>query len=1017
MFDKYYMQQRGNLEEQIEQVKAMAKTEFFWLLDDTVDYRNFDFSFIPDRFQRQYKHSWGSHNNKFAGTTWLIQKHSDSTDVVYHDEILPSIFAPDVIFTNHHVPNTRTDWAWVVDKDIDYTDFNFDWLPDHWDRDKRHKFAMRGTNKLSYTELRRPSREKPPFTYTTFNYEVMYHKSDLIFAKNQMMTVKDHDLSRRKLTTRFMENNGGWCWVINHDIDYTDFDFNWLPDTSDKTDLAKTYSFAMSGTTDLCLTHLVNTQFTTTQPEIIFESNLKFKPDALAKRYWDTTKVIPYTEEFDWLSGMAKTLDNIDDAIYSEFGLKWIWILDDRIDYTNFDFNWLPNSYDLSFIHCFTMAGTEQLSYTWLINTQAWLGKEKKFKFHNSDLVFKGEIPKYNLDSAITSDCEWYHDRVAQIQNKKIPHEYAWIVDSRIDYSNFNFNWIPDRDGHEYIHCFTMAGTDQLSYTWLVTPQSLETKKFKFYDAGLSFKNPILKVFWPDLADVVLSGTDWNDSLANWVLAQNITDEYVWIIDKRIDYTMFDFTWLPDRDGHEYIHCFANKDKEQLSYTWLVNTKTLRKKQFKFYSSNLELNGSAIDYAFIDFGNDLPVVGTSFRTRFVGNMEDVLRNLCKKATTEWLYIKSSISRYPRNFDWNWIPDHDQIEQTHCWPTHDTEKGETFLIHIPSFNRTNTFKFNFDHTPLERYPWPNIMYKCDNLAEALNTIPRNPSLYTLYCKNTDEVFSFPSLSLWDERPVIGLNSGNSISLVPRECIVKEEIYEYPHLKKYSNYGKPVLLDAAFISHDEMDRASNYTAAYYYCDKANIAIRTTSNVDGRLNAYKAAAKSAQSDWVLTFFAKSRVMSDFTEFKWRPDYWQKPKHYIFFNHNADLDLTYGHMAPIAYNVKLLQMNSGGLDITLAQEHAVVPLVITQTSLTDPWEIWRTTYREVIKLLHYKETSSSIELDYRLNKWLEGSSNSIWFKRGAEDAVRFYNAFGGDMNWLMLTVEWEYLRNTFQQSYPKEI
>ena len=120
---------------------------------------------------------------------------------------------------------------------------------------------------------------------------------------------------------------------------------------------------------------------------------------------------------------------------------------------------------------------------------------------------------------------------------------------------------------------------------------------------------------------------------------------------------------------------------------------------------------------------------------------------------------------------------------------------------------------------------------------------------------------------------------------------------------------------------------------------------------------------------------------------------------HHNLDLELTYGHMAPIAYNKQLMLENTGGLDMTLAQEHAVIPIVLSDTYLTDPWDIWRTAFRETVKLMYYAKTDESIELKYRLHTWL--NAEQTWYKNGAQDARDFFESVDGAIIILDMTTK----------------
>jgi hypothetical protein len=171
-----------------------------------------------------------------------------------------------------------------------------------------------------------------------------------------------------------------------------------------------------------------------------------------------------------------------------------------------------------------------------------------------------------------------------------------------------------------------------------------------------------------------------------------------------------------------------------------------------------------------------------------------------------------------------------------------------------------------------------------------------------------------------------------------------------------------------------------------------------------AYHAAARASTTPWFFAVFAKLQVSKQFP-WNWQPDRMQQPKHYIFHAHNPINDLTYGHQAMIAYNRKLALENTGvGLDFTLDQAHEVVPIVSgTAMYAETPWMCWRTAFREVIKL---KASLPDVENEYRLRQWLNvDKGTGQWSSKGAEDAVEYYDAVGGDFAELRKSYDWAWL------------
>ena len=1010
MYDRFYYS--GDLNAAIQRAVNLSRTEFAWILFNAVDYTDFNLRWIPPTHQRNQCHVWSSHHNANSHTVWLIPvdyiKQSGKLEYNYHSEILPAI------------PGEITGYEWVIDHRIDYTDFNFNWLPNRSDWHKTHAFAMKNTNELAYTFLKMYD-----------NADIQYHTSDLMF---KVGAASDE-----------------WQWITDPRIDYTNFDFNWLPD---RWDSDKINCFPMRGTEKLAYTKLVNLKFSTTEekyqsgdlwfsepiPRLTQEEYINSVNDNL-EWVWIIDNRIDYSNfDFTWLPDAwdidkvnCFAMDNTEELCYTKLintkhcknkqkfhrtnlnfskpipkvteherhlvDSEWVWVIDDRIDYTNFNFNWLPDFWDKEKKHCFTMKGTKQLYYTYLYNTKQLITEEK---FYESNLYFKEPIVQVtDAESIVSIDSEW-----------------VWVVDPRVDYKKFDFNWLPDSYDLDKTHCFVMYGHEQLSYTKLVNTRYTQIEN-KYHLSNLKFKRLIQdKLYWPNFNNTMLSGFDWNDKLANWVIEQELEGEWVWIIDSRVDYTDFDFSWLPEQWDHDFIHCFTLKDMKKLSYTWLINCKTVKNKKFKYHSGDLVLNDHAYESILIDMGNQI-TNDSKFdkKIRFTGSMTDVLRSAVKRANKEWLYVGSSISDYT-NVNLKWLPDLDRINYVHCWPSTNQIKGESFLIHTPTYSDKEHFEFDFDHDIIPRHHWPIFEYTSDNIKNAIDENKNNTSLYTVYCKQASLITSIPEPCLWENRPVVGMNKGNSVSLVPRDCVVKKEIYEYPYLT-HTDSAIQDKLDIIFISNGEKQATENFTELNLK-NPLDTEIKISYGVNGRLNAYQSAANLSDTDWFLAVFAKCFMTDTFKNFSWRPDYWQQPKHYIFYNHNYDLDMTYGHMAPIAYNKKLMLENKGGLDMTLAQEHAVVPITISETRLIDPWETWRTAFRETIKLMYYAKNNNSIELRYRLDKWIKAelcwTKHNPWYQYGSNDAKDFFESIDGDLGWILMTNEWDWLRQKFKSLYPKE-
>jgi hypothetical protein len=896
MFDTYWYDYSDcyDIKELIAKAVTASRTDYVWLCHRAVDYTNFNLRYMPHRHQTHMLHAWPSHDNPQCYTTWLIPIDNNS-EICYHDGILPIITPP----------------LWNTSDQIQYDGFNFNWYPDVWDWNKQHHFAMNGTTQLSYTSVGNGA-------------EIKYHTSKLKFNGIGMLyNINDIDNSPYE-----------WNWILDSRIDYTDFNFDWLPDAWDAD---KIHEFCTWGAEQLSYTRLMHKNCS--NERVYHHSYLLFKD--IPK----LTETMPIDSE-------------------------WIWIIDERIDYSNFNFNWLPDAWDINKIHAFAMNGTEQLCYTFLHNT----------KFPSNEIK--------------------YHDAKLKFDPSKPNDEWVWEKDDRIDYNNFDFSWLPDEWDADKTHVFCMAGTQHLGYTKLINKKN-KSPKTVYHRSDLHFLPQVRPIiYWQDYTNTFNLETLQTLAMGN---------EWTWIADRRIDYSQWDFEWLPDGWDTNYIHAFTMADKEQLSYTVLIHRDAITNFiDYKYHQSSLKFNDTHADMCFLNTNSSDNPYTPDFQVRLITTMEESIKAAVKKCDREWLWIYSDVCEYD-GFDWNWLPDLDQRDQIHCWPSGTCKKGDTFLIHVPSFN-ADKLKFNFEHEPIQRKRWPVALSVTGNgLAWDLNNCPRNGGIYIVYSYNG--FLDYPDVCLWNKRPVVSLNRSNSTCLVPRDCIVDKEIYEYPHLLRYPQYGYDIHTDVIFISNGEPMADENYKHLLEIFPNA----KRSDGVVGRELAYKTAASLSDTPWFYAVFAKTWVLDTF-DFSYSPDYWQEPKHYIFHSRNPLNKLEYGAMNINLYNKKLVLETKPGLDFTLSQKHTVIPICASESRFnSDAWITWRSAFREVLKLRQETEQHGRIEIAHRLHVWktVAEGENAEWCLRGANDADQYYTKVGGDPEKLQLSFDWKWLKEYYDTIY----
>ena len=408
--------------------------------------------------------------------------------------------------------------------------------------------------------------------------------------------------------------------------------------------------------------------------------------------------------------------------------------------------------------------------------------------------------------------------------------------------------------------------------------------------------------------------------------------------------------------------------------------------------------------------------------RYYDNHLDTIRRCIAKARTPSIWVISSCCSY-FDFDFDYRAKPWEAYQIHCWASGSQKFGDTFLINVEEFLKQKDIELlewykdvNWHSDGVKRLPWPTVYYETDNLVEVVSATKFDtPYVWFKNPPNAHKQIS-DGVCLWTEkqRNLVSFSKGNQLILAPKnvKTHIKTQLYDYPYIDKQQPFNDQNL-DVIYISNGEPEAERWYTHLAQTCGRS---VKRVIDVNGRSQAYKAAAELSSTDWFFTVFAKLEVNTDF-DWTWQPDYLQEPKHYIFHSRNPVNGLEYGHMGVIAYNKKLvLDTDSPGLDFTLSKAHAVVPVVSAVAHYnTTPELTWRTAFREVIKLKDDVEKTGSIESTYRLDIWLTQADGDYakWSLQGAADAVDYYDKVNGDYTELMRSFEWDWLKEYYSNRH----
>jgi len=485
-----------------------------------------------------------------------------------------------------------------------------------------------------------------------------------------------------------------------------------------------------------------------------------------------------------------------------------------------------------------------------------------------------------------------------------------------------------------------------------------------------------------------------------------------WWINYLTDYTNFDFLYEPPPWQSNQCHVWPSQHQAD-GGTRLVPRNTTVDTN---YDHEILPRKDAAVVVGIDHGTGIEYP-CALTTRYIADYLGTLRRLLNKVDAESCWVISSECDYGA-FDFTWHPSEWQTQMLHVFASGDQRFGDTFYIHVDSFLKQtqklallewyDTINFVEDIT-VPRKPVPIIIHNQDSQVNIIKEYNFDTPVAIFATDNTI-IKDTPSINLWREaeKKITLLSPGAGTVIVPRETknYLNKQLYDYPYIDRSQQHlYSDTPLDIVFVDNGEPNADRNYEHLTNIISKNNNKnkIHRSSGVDGRAAAYRAAAELSTTPWFFAVFAKLKIDPVFN-FNWQPDRLQESKHYIFHATNPVNGLVYGHQAMIAYNKQLVLSNTApGLDFTLDQAHEVVPIVSgTANYHTDAWSCWRTAFRECVKL----RDNTDVESQYRLGQWLtRDNTTEQWSRKGAEDAVEYYDSVAGDFAELRKSYDWAWL------------
>jgi len=408
---------------------------------------------------------------------------------------------------------------------------------------------------------------------------------------------------------------------------------------------------------------------------------------------------------------------------------------------------------------------------------------------------------------------------------------------------------------------------------------------------------------------------------------------------------------------------------------------------------------------------------------FVGSYFEILKSIVEDVNTEYFWFFANFMDL-KTIDIDYIPEQHEKKQIHVWynthPMGGTNKeGNVMLIPTQEFkNQMHDLKYLRDYRDINYHPHDNLYQQLITkspfkLKDPYMPYEANDSYYSwLYNKDLD-MSVIPNFypSFWEDVKLYTWGKTKDVMLVPKQQNLKQ-FYDIQRSVHYDLDYDVKPMDIVFISYDEPSAEQRYNKLKERFPRA----KWCKGVMGQTLAYITAASMSDTDYFFAVFPKNELADDF-DFSFQPDRLRNPCHYIFDCYIPSIDLRYGWGGVILYNKDLVyKTTKPALDFTMSQAHHSVPLLSAISNCNEtPLLAYRSSFREVIKLLQMKPT---VESQYRLKKWLALGTgvNAEWLHRGAVDGKVHYETYKNDYTKLMYSYDYEWIKDKLKSSYPTE-
>ena len=369
-------------------------------------------------------------------------------------------------------------------------------------------------------------------------------------------------------------------WAINNNDDLETFDFTWRPNPHSPSQIYQWQDngprYTVPGATDV----------------VLMEHTGKTKK-AIVNRY--------------------KIKTTLEDLI-NEHPEEVFWAINPDLNYDKFDFSWRPNEENFRHINVFGNEYSKN-TQTYYINGPMYMLGNKEYNYvEDQSVQVDSNLSMFFIDKSNKESTSRFNElklRYPQLQKTRYLNSWVdtinrcitkaetklfWVLNSELDYSEFNFDFYPSPWQMNMIHVF---GTQWSHWgnTYMVNKETFaeDTKYVKIIEhlSNLNFvkqrkakaTNVLYDIVYIDHGNKDLS--DINNLIIKYEKSylttfRNMLDKlpvkkehYIWVASTICDYTNFDFTYICDPFAKEQLHVFPSA-KQKFGDTFLIDVNRLR---------------------------------------------------------------------------------------------------------------------------------------------------------------------------------------------------------------------------------------------------------------------------------------------------------------------------------------------------------------------------------------------------------------------------------------------------------